>query len=91
MKSAHQEIYQDIPEQDLGLVSRPQTLGGHPDDGGRLSDGAAVDHGLVLAGDGGGMVQDQDLPLELIAALRLQHGVDHHHSLPYLRPLDLLE
>merc|ERR1719189_3101979 len=29
--------------------------------------------------------------LELVAALRLQRGVDHHHPLPDLRPLDLLQ
>ena len=50
-----------------------------------------MDHGLVLGGDGGGVVQHQDLALELVAALRLQRGVDHHHPLPDLRPLDLLQ
>ena len=41
--------------------------------------------------DGGGVVQQQDLVPELIAALRLQRWVDHDHPLPDLRPLDLLE
>ena len=81
----------DKSEQDLGLVSSPQTLGGHPDDGGRLSYGAAVDHGLVLAGDCGGVVEHQDLPLELVGALRLQGRADHHHPLPDLRPLYFLQ
>ena len=80
-----------LPEEHLSLVSRPEALRGHPDDGGGLSDGAAVDHGLVLWADGGGVVQHQDLPLELVAALRLKRRVDHHHPLPDLRPLDLLQ
>lgn len=46
-------------------------------------------HGLVSGGDGGGVVQHQDLPLELPARLRLQRRRHHHHALADLRPLDL--
>ena len=38
-----------------GLVARPEALGVHPDDGGGLADGAAVDHGLVPEDRGEGV------------------------------------
>ena len=46
-------------------------------------------HGLVFGGDGGGVVQDQDVSLKLPAG----HGVltegQHHHPLPDLVTADL--
>ena len=37
------------------------------------------------------MVEDKYLALKLVAALGVHLGADHHHALPDLRPLDLLQ
>ena len=37
------------------------------------------------------MMEHQDLPLELVATLRLQGWADHHHALPDLRPFYFLQ
>ena len=36
-------------------------------------------------------MEDKYLALELVAALGVHLGADHHHALPDLRPLDLLQ
>ena len=48
-------------------------------------------HGLVLGADGGGMVQNQDVSLELPAGQGVGARVDHHHTFPDLVPADLWE
>ena len=46
-------------------------------------------HGLALGTDGGGVVQNQDVSLELPAGQRVGARVDHHHALSDLVPADL--
>ena len=43
----------------------------------------ALTHGLVAGGDGGGVVEHQDLSLKLPGGLGGQLRRDHHHALPY--------
>ena len=46
-------------------------------------------HGLVLAADGGWVVEDEDVPLKLPAGLRVQCRGNQDHSFPNLVPLVL--
>jgi hypothetical protein len=46
-------------------------------------------HGLVPHSDGGGVMQDQDLALELPACLGVEQRRHHHHAFADVRALDL--
>ena len=46
-------------------------------------------HCLVFNADGRRMMEDQNVALEFPARLRLNHRVNHHHTLPQLRTLEL--
>ena len=50
---------------------------------------ALLTHGLVLGGDGGGVVENQDVSLKLPAGHWVLSGGQHHHALPDLVPPDL--
>mmetsp|Transcript_60170 Transcript_60170/g.142010 ORF Transcript_60170/g.142010 Transcript_60170/m.142010 type:complete len:340 (-) Transcript_60170:1341-2360(-) len=92
VRASDEELWaEEELEGHAGAVSGTDGLGRHRHDTARLADGERVDDRLVVGGDGGRVVEDDDLSLEAHARLRVQPRVHQHHPLPHLRPLDLLE
>ena len=50
----------------------------------------SLTHGLVFGGDGGGMMEDENVSLKLPAGHGVLAGCQHHHPLPDLVPPHLI-
>ena len=54
------------PELDLALVARAEEVRVHLENLGRLSDDTAVNHGLIVGFNGGCVMQDHHLGIEVV-------------------------
>lgn len=88
---AHFDVFRSVHKVKLDetLVSRAEEVPVHLEDLGSLPDHPAMYHRLIVMLDGRRMMQDNDLGIEIVGALRARLFVKQDHTLPEMRSLHL--